>query len=408
MEITLKEFLTMQPDYPDETPTDKYYLKIANMLAKEWDSSSYLKEVPEEIRHNVILGITGYYQDIIADAGIWRSFCSLNKSLYGRYLPIIDIDSDYVESELNEIDIQFLIWYIIECNSDEYGLLSPDNQEVKDLAGLFYNILDKYYESSPVPVEYNLIMDVDLSNYDNMQGIYDLSYWLFWNSYLMRHAAVPTFRQSMLEAREIINANPNPEDARPLLADLNQRIMIENPTGPLALFINEWIKLIINNKTPQEPVENKTAEPHKFYTSFRKASNGEDIVFCNSYEELNHFLSENMGWGSNTEGHLPGLKTFGNFVLYASPGKGLLIAHDISPFIKHPHNKLYDKDLAIQKAHTMITEQGVSPIDLTKYLFSNNLVPDAVLPFDKTGGKILLDNWDFLARLYLQSFYRAV
>lgn len=408
MEISLKEFLTMQPGYPNEAPTDKYYLKIANLLAKEWDNANCLPNVPEEIKHNVILGITGYFQDIIADAGIWRSFCTINKSLYGTPLPVINVDSGYIESELNEIDIRFLIWYIIECNSNEYGQLSPDNQDVKNLAGLFYNILDKHYESAPVPVEYNLIMDVDLSNYDDMQDIFDLSYWLFWNSYMMRHAAVPTFRQAMVEAHEIIQANPDPEDARPLLADLNQRIMIENPTGPLSLFINEWLKIIIDNKIPKETISNKITEPHKFYVNFKKAGNGEDLVFCSNYDELNHFLSNNMEWGNNSDGHLPGLKAFANFVLYATPEKGLLVAHDISPFIKHPHNKLYDKELAAQKAYTMITEQGICPIDLTRYLFSNNLVPDAVLPFDKTGGKILLNNWDFLARLYLQSFYRAV
>lgn len=408
MEITLKEFLTMQPGYPDEAPTDKYYLEIANSLSKEWDNSNLLPDVPEETKHSVVLGITGYFQDIIADAGIWRSFCTLNKELYGTPLPVIGIDSGYIESELNEIDIQFLIWYIIECNSDEYGQLSPSCQELKTLAGRFYNILDKHYESAPVPVEYNLITDVDLSDYENMQGIFDLSYWLFWNSYLMRHAATPAFRQAMAEARDIINANPDPEAARPLLADLNQRIMIENPTGPLALFINEWLRLIIDNKAPKELAVNKAEAPHKFYVNFKKASYGEDLVFCSNYDELNNFLSKNMDWGNNPDGHLPGLKAFGNFVLYATPEKGLLVAHDISQFIKHPQNKLYNRDAAASQAYTMITGQGICPIDLTKYLFSNNLVPDAVLPFDKTGGKILLDNWDFLARLYLQSFYRAV
>lgn len=408
MEITLKEFLTMQPGYPHEAPTDKYYLNIANLLAKEWDKSNYLTSVPEEIKHAVILGITGYYQDIIADAGIWRSFCTLNKSLYGVPLPLVDIDSGYIESELNESDVRFILWYIIECNSEEYGLLSPGDTELKNLAALFYTILDKYYESAPVPVEYNLIMDVDLSNYDNMQDIFDLSYWLFWNSYLMHHAAVPTLRHSMKEARDIIKANPDPDDARPLLADLNQRIMIENPTGPLSLFINEWLRLIIDNKISAEPAKDKTVKPHKFYVDFKKAAEGEDLVFCSSYEELQNFLSKDMGWGTTTGGHLPGLKTFDNFVLYATPEKGLLIAHDISPFINHPKNKLYDKDTAIRKAYTMITGQGVSPIDLTKYLFSKRLVPDAVLPFDKNEGTTLLDNWDFLARMYLQSFYRAV
>ena len=37
-------------------------------------------------------------------------------------------------------------------------------------------------------------------------------------------------------------------------------------------------------------------------------------------------------------------------------------------------------------------------------VFWKDLLPDAVLPADDTG-EILHANWDFLARLYLQSYY---
>ena len=59
-------------------------------------------------------------------------------------------------------------------------------------------------------------------------------------------------------------------------------------------------------------------------------------------------------------------------------------------------------------AHRIVTERGVAPIDLVKYLFENNLVPDARLPFEKGEERSLLhENWDFLARLYLQTHYRG-
>ena len=58
------------------------------------------------------------------------------------------------------------------------------------------------------------------------------------------------------------------------------------------------------------------------------------------------------------------------------------------------------------EAHELITMQGRCPIDLVKHLFANGMVPDAALPWDDSR-RALLDNWDFLARFYLQSFYRA-
>ena len=69
-------------------------------------------------------------------------------------------------------------------------------------------------------------------------------------------------------------------------------------------------------------------------------------------------------------------------------------------------NPLYNKELGEKETYTLITIQGRCPIDLVKYIFINNLVPDAKFPWDETD-YVLLRNWDFLARLYLQAYYRA-
>ena len=114
-----------------------------------------------------------------------------------------------------------------------------------------------------------------------------------------------------------------------------------------------------------------------------------------------------MGWGKPGEGgHLPQVSEMNNFVLYVTHEKGMLVAVDIAQYIALPENKLYDKKDAIANAHSLITVQGRCPIDLVTYLFSNNLVPDAQFEWDETH-KLLLNNWDFFARLFLQSFYRA-
>lgn len=406
MKITLKEFLQIQPSYPQEADTDKYFLNLANILANKWDSSSILKDLDEELRQQITLGVIGYFQDIIADAGIWRSFSTMSESLYGTPVPLFERPEDYFDSELNFIDVQFLIWYYIECSRQENGTLAHNDSEIIKLAKLFFETLDAVYEEAPTPIDYNLIMDVDLNEHDQIHEIYDLSYWLFWNSYFLRPAATPTLNASLAEAHEIIKAHPDQDKARSLLADLNQRIMLENPTGPLSLFMNEWMHLIVNNHLPKAPKSKTPTTVHKFYKAFHKASGGSDIIFCNNYKELEDFLSHKMGWGETAEGHLPDLKECSNFVLYATPENGLLIAHDIAQYISHPLNTLYNSIEAKQNAHTLITEQGTCPIDLVKYLFTTNIVPDATLPCDPTG-KLLHAHWDFFARLYLQSFYRA-
>ncbi len=401
--------MEIQPNYPEVADSDKYFAVVASRLAKVWDNLHLMSNVSDELKKRVILAVVGYYQDIIADAGIWRSFSILCEKLYHRPVPFFDRPDDYIDSELNLIDIQFIIWYVVETSSAKHGILSPYDKSLTQLSNAFFNVLDAIYEDAPTPVEYNIAMDVDLHDEeeDNMRSLYDLSYWLFWNSYFMRPAATPTLQQAMSEAQEIIKQHPDTEEAKPLLAELNQRVMMENPTGPLSLSIGEWLEMIVNQRIPDfDDTIVIPDEPHKYYSALVKATGGAPIAFFRTYDELEHFLGNEMGWGEKHNGHLPGLNKFNNFVILGNPAKGILIAHDVAQYINHPNNVAFDPDEAARNGHRLITDYGTAPIDLVKYVFENNLVPDIRLPFD-TSGSFLHDNWDFLARLYQQGFYTA-
>ncbi len=410
MEITAKDFMLKQPNYPQVTESDKYYMVLAGRLAKIWDNARILMNVGEDIRRDVVLAVTGYFQDVIADAGIWRSFSTVCNKLYDRPVPFFDRPDDYIDSELNLIDLQFIIWYVIDSESEAHGSLSPKDTGIARLAQLFFNLLDAVYEEAPTPVEYNMAMDVDFNDEQDTEKAYDLSHWLFWNCYFLRPAATSTLRMAASKAQEIINAYPDKDEAQRHLLEMNRRLMVENTTGPLSLSIGEWMELIVNGKMPQTDDETvpEAGNEHRFYTQLIKATGGSRIAFIDGYESLERFVGEQMGWGKSATGHLPGMKRFGNFVLLGNPQKGMLIAHDVAQYIKHPDNPMYDPEVARSEAHRIVTERGVAPIDLVKYLFDNNLVPDARLPFERNAEQSLLhENWDFLARLYLQTHYRG-
>ncbi len=406
MEITIKDFMLKQPNYPDVAESDKYYIILASRMAKLMDNSRQLINYDENIRKDVVLAVVGYFQDIIADAGIWRSFSTVCKKLYGKPLPIYPIPEDYIESELNLVDVQFVVWYVLEMSAGENGKISPFSKDVVSTAKLLYGVLDAVYDDAPVPVELQMVMDVDLNDESDAQKIYDLSYWLFWNSYFLRPAAKEALKQAMEHAHDIIRKNPDEEKARELLADMNRQVMVESVTGPLSLSIGEWIELIVDGKLPKEDAP-KSGGEHKYYTAFNKATGGKPIAFFSSYDALEAFLSEDMGWGNAPEGHLPAMREFDNFVVLGDPRKGMLVAHDVAPYIKHPDNPMYDSRRAAQEGHNMVLRQGVAPIDLVKYLFKNNLIPDVRLPYDDGEESLLHANWDFFARLYLQNFYRG-
>jgi hypothetical protein len=180
------------------------------------------------------------------------------------------------------------------------------------------------------------------------------------------------------------------------------------PTGPLALFLREWVWLLVSGELPK-PKRKKSDEneaQHSYYEPFIKANNGKRIAFFNDYKSLNEFLHKAFNWDPNEE-NIPGLKDCHDFTLLVNEKKGMLLARDIARCLAHPDNPCYDKEYAINNAFRLITERGAAPIDLVQYALANNLLPD--LRWTGVEGSEILthDNADFIARCYLLQFYRA-
>ena len=269
MDISVKDYMSMQPNYPKVADSDKYYLQMTLRLAEAFDRTGLFANIDESTRRNVVLAVIGYYQDVVSDCGIWRSFITIHKQFYGSPLPFYTPDDNYCESELNRDDIRFIIWYVLECHSTEYGLQSPFNADILELATLFFRILDEEYLKAPNPMEYIMAMDVELDNLGQAQTIFELSSWLFWNSYLMRHAARGAIEEAHTEAREIIARHAKPADAAPKLSDLNDRVMLSNPTGPLALTVGEWIKAIVDGVLPEPTPQSHSGQRHSIFRQLR-------------------------------------------------------------------------------------------------------------------------------------------
>lgn len=408
MGISKQDFANMQPKYDKNSISDRFYYGLALELSNAVSETEYARRLGEESCREIVLATVGYYQDIVADAGIWRSFCTLHNELYGRLLPFYDLGEDYIESELNLTDLKFIVWYVTEGCIEDKGTLSPFDEDIAAVAQIMFEYLDKYYDFAPQPEAYSAVNELDIYDQEQIQDVYNYSYWLFWHSYFMRHAAADVMRSSLEEGKNIVAKSEDENNARLQLLELNERTMKDHPTGPLALFVGEWIKAIIENKSPFAAPKKPKApvEVHKFYKAFMKANGTEPIRFVGTAAALTEFLSKDMGWGDIGKDFLAHMAHFRNFTIFANPEKGILIAPETAQFIKHKDNKYYSESAAKASAHELITIPGRCPIDLVTYVFANKLVPDAALKWNKTG-RVLLDNWDFLARLYLQSYYRA-
>ena len=248
MEITVKDYMERQPGAPKVAPTDQFYLWIALRLAKLWDESPWLRDLDDGLRRDVVLAVTGYYQDVIADGGVWRSFSRLHNTREGSPLPYYGRSEDYVDYELNLNDVRYIIWWTIAGERGSEAM-NPHDTELEALATAFYLLLEGEYDDAPVPRQFCIASEVDLDSPADAQRIYDYAYWLYWRSFLMRPSSQSLMDRMMPEAHAII-AQAGESDARPMLQEFNERLMSTQPVGPIPWTTAQWLRLIIDDEMP--------------------------------------------------------------------------------------------------------------------------------------------------------------
>ncbi len=248
MDISVKDYMERQPGNPKVAETDQFYLWIALRLAKLWDESPWLRGLDDEVRRDVVLAVTGYYQDIVADGGLWRSFSRLHSERHGSPLPHYALSKDYIDYELNVEDVRYVMWWTI---AGEMGgeVLDPHDKDLEALAMAFHKLLDEEYEEAPVPRQFCIASEVDLDDPVYARRIYDYAYWLYWRSFLLRPSSLAVMQRAMPQAHAIIE-RAGESDARPLLLELNERLMSTEPAGPIPLTTAQWLRLIIDDVLP--------------------------------------------------------------------------------------------------------------------------------------------------------------
>lgn len=397
--ISEQEFLIRQPQFPHSTSTDKFYFEVANQIYDLGKNLTFRNIMPDGIARRIALTLTDYLQDIVADSGLWRSFVEANRALYGWPVPFHDVTEEYVDYELNREDIRFLVWYVIAMLWDEKRLIYPHHVGLLQYADCCYDFLEAVYEESPVPEGFReLTLGVDLKDQEDKERVYHLGNWLFLHSYLLTPAFAATLQEIMAETD-----SSDPDFA----SKLNRRLeeaMIDETTGPLALFTPEWVYLILNGKLPKIHTD-EHKEEHKYYKSFVKATGGKTILFFDSYTKMNQFFIESLGWEAGTE-HLAQAKGADDYILMVNPDKGMLMARNIARCVKSPDNSLFNEAYARRHSMELLTERGCCPGDLLKVIFENKWLPFAHFP-ESDDYKLVEGNQDIIARCYLQLFYRG-
>lgn len=395
--LKFESFLLGQPCCPEETSTDRFYYDLTLRLIKVAREDARFNSVHEILLERAALCLIGYYQDMIADAGLWHGFTDECRRLYGVPVPFFSSSDGYIDYELNREDVGFVVWYAIAMYSDD-RCVYPFREDIVALSDLWFNILEETYEDVPVPVGYHLAHELDVYAEEDQEMILRLGSWLFLHSWLLR----PAFA---LTANEIVSEMVAEGQKDGEIADAIQDAVKHQPTGPLAFFLSEWVHLTINHRLPIRREKMEERETHPSFTRLTKATGGEPVKFIKGYEALNEFLIEHLGWEPGEE-HLSQLKGCPDFALMANPQKGLLVAPDVCRCIKAPSNPYYEYEYAKAHAIELLTVRGACPHDLLAYICERGWLPDASFPGSDDYGLVARFH-DFISRCYLQLYYRG-
>lgn len=399
--ITFDQYLLRQPSAPESSESDKFYFGVCQRLAEVAKERNLFPSYPEKVIERAALILIGYYQDVISDAGVWRAFISECRTLYGAPVPFYTTaDSDYFDFELNKADVQFITWYALSMNYENRRVCYPLDKEILGGANEWFNVLEAVYDEAPIPTDYRMAQELEIHSEEDRPAIMKLANWLFLHCYLMTPAYALTLSEMASEF------DLSTEDGVLEMQKKLDASMWQDPTGPLALFLGEWLYLIIEGKEAPLPKEDTSEKAlHPYYEKFTQYTAGKTIQFFSDYQELNNFFIKALGWNESEE-HLPQVKGDVDFVLMVDPVKGMLMARNVAKCIACPDNPYYDKDYAMQHAITILTERGVCPPDLLHVVCKNGWLPDAVFP-ESIDHELVKQNWDFIARCYLQQYYRG-
>lgn len=146
-------WMKRQP-YSKMNETDAYYVDIANRVleildndAEEFDHNGIDKECREEMA----MALARWFEDVVAEGGIWKTFIHECKRRYGSYLPFYHIDEeDYYDDEVNLVDVKFLVWHYMQYMHDEDSVINPENIFVEMIADSIYEIFDTEFENAPI------------------------------------------------------------------------------------------------------------------------------------------------------------------------------------------------------------------------------------------------------------------
>lgn len=220
--------------------TDSDYTNFANVLLDVLRHAGVIDLSSNEYKE-IAINLTLYYEDVMADIGIWRGFTDKVKELYGRYLPFYELKEDeYVRDEPNVEDVKFVIWNTFLTVRLPKGKLSnPETPVIARLAEVAYGLMDEWFEEIPINEELqNFFRKAKFM--DDFYAQREVLKWLSYNCYLTSIIdSQKAIKDLVKKYSHLLKDKIDMHDEAECVLPYTQK------TGPLALRAPEWLGLIL-------------------------------------------------------------------------------------------------------------------------------------------------------------------
>lgn len=269
--------------------TDNEYSSFANLLIRAIESVD-VKDISPTLIKNIAINLTLYFEDRVADAGIFKAFNNKIREMYGKVLPFYDIvEYEYYDDEPNLKDVQLIIWYTRLCNEEE-KMANPENPVIERMAELAFEVMDEHFET----ISINESLKDYFTECPFISDFYLMREVLKWISFDCYLTSNPNAIADLIEGADHTDSSIMPKDKTYYITEC--MYPFENLSGIMALPAIEWLSqiLITNGKEKEaEIIKNIEIKPYGFYLVENRDKNGvsfrhtDDSTLFGAYEHIN-------------------------------------------------------------------------------------------------------------------------
>ena len=427
--IFTQDWMAKHPyEKPDEV--DQYYTELANEIYHALDEACFTHNFKNvEDAKQLALSIAAYFEDILSDTGIWKTFTTECVKRYGCHIPFYEHEAKYINSsltgndvpydadEINFADIKFLLWHHYQQSSYVQEAVPCIFGTLELAAKMVYDILDKEYETAPENGRlHEFLCGYDASMEKDMIEVArrDLLAWFHYGCYFN----LGNQKRLQFTLQQMANSPQGLSEQMAYGIQMDMTITLRN--NLLSLTSYEWLEKISQNQPSHaywededfkklvEEAEKERSIDHeqaiKDYNLLKEKGYGDKFIFLEDNKTLKEFLKE-IGYELPANLRLP-QKYEKGIIVCGTPYTGITITYMQAHNIASPENPYYNAERAAETSFGIISGNGRPfPYEIVCKLIDGNMVPDANIFTSKyvkeEGLAITQANLQFLADYYL-------